>query len=253
MGLEFVTDITFKLLVAWINKLKLSGRRPATIAAYLGHIAGFCRWAVSMGFLPADPTENIIRPHAGQPPVVYYTPAQIAEILITARAIDERFYRVLLIIRYTGLRQDECLRLRREAFDLEKRTITLCGKGGKWRTIPICAPLLAKLPEILPAAGFLFTGRTRRGLSHITQGLIYQWWSRLKKQLPHIICQRAVGVGAALHGLRSSFATEAAKRLDTVEGLRLLQTWMGHSDMRTLHRYLAASRGYDPAIEKIFT
>jgi integrase/recombinase XerC len=253
-GVSGMSELHFRTITGYLSKLKIRGLSNWTISAYLQAVSIFCRWLVDMDYLSDNSVARIKRPRPDLPPVVYYSSAQLDRILATAAQIDRRLHDLLLIIRYTGLRHAEALGLRAQDIDLSARTITVVrGKGGKTRRIPICDTLLAALPDIMPESGYLFTGRTGGHQTRISQGLVYQWVSKLKTQLPDIFNQRLVGTGASLHGLRSSFATECARHLNTTEGLRLLQEWLGHSDLRTLPRYIAAASGYNDAIESVFS
>jgi site-specific recombinase XerD len=245
-------QITYNSINAHLGKLKLSGKAPLTIRASLTAIRAFCEYLINENLLSDNPTKKIKPPRINLPPVVYYNQHELCEIITTAYDIDKRFGSLIEIIKFTGLRKSEARNLQWENIDLSARTITVCGKGGKYRKIPICKPLYEHLQTKLQKKGYLFLARHRNQTEPLSDSLIVYWWRKLKQRLPHVLTQRDIGVGCALHGIRSSFASEAASKLDTVAGLRLLQEWMGHADMKTLHRYIAASHGYDPAIERVF-
>jgi integrase/recombinase XerC len=139
---------------------------------------------------------------------------------------------VLTLLYGCGLRISEALSLRRkDAPDANRDALTITGKGGKLRAVPVIAPAraaiavyLAQCPWPLPADGPLFVGARGGPLS------------------PRIIqlaveCLRgALGLAesATPHALRHSFATHLLARGGD---LRSIQELLGHASLSTTQIY----------------
>jgi integrase/recombinase XerC len=130
-----------------------------------------------------------------------------------------------------GLRIGEALSLTRDAVHAATDTITVTGKGGKTRSVPLIAPVrdlvldyCARCPHPLPPAGSLFIGAKGGPLS------------------ARVVQLAAEGLRGALglpdtatpHALRHSFATHLLARGGD---LRTIQELLGHASLSTTQIY----------------
>lgn len=170
----------------------------------------------------------------------------------------------------SGLRLMECVRLRIQHIDLEKRTVFVVGgKGDKDRVVPLPASLVAPLAEHITRLRSLWEADALRGTPpvHLPNGLerkypnagrTWAWfWLWPAKDLStdpvskvvrrHHVCEdglqkalKAAGLRAALgkqvkvHALRHSFATH---HLEQGTDLCVLQKLLGHSHLETTAIY----------------
>ena len=190
---------------AWVEE-KSPNRPPDDLAArdvleYLEHLRrdrdngaaainrvvtilrSFYRAIVAMGHL--EPRQN---PLAGFPtikaaprklPVVLDT-EEVERLLATPRAttvLGVRDRALLALFYGTGIRASECAGLRETQVDLRALTVTVRGKGGHERTVPLNSEVAARLREYmqvrgaqLPAAPFF---RSRSGKA-LTRGTLYE-------------------------------------------------------------------------------
>lgn len=140
--------------------------------------------------------------------------------------------RALLALLYgTGIRASECAGLREQDVDLKERTITVQGKGGHERTLPLNERVYQALVKYRQARGVVgreqavFQSRLGKGMS---RGAIYErvrtWAQRAK--LPKTVSP---------HRLRHTFATHlvrAGVKLVTIRDL------LGHRMITSTQIYL---------------
>jgi integrase/recombinase XerC len=143
---------------------------------------------------------------------------------------------VLLLLYGCGLRISEALNLSRRDAPLENDTLTVLGKGGKTRLVPVL-PLtqqairqyLDLCPKPLSPDGPLFVG---------VKG------ARLKARIIQLLIARfrgAMGLPetATPHALRHSFATHL---LSSGADLRSIQELLGHASLSTTQVYTEVDR-----------
>lgn len=150
--------------------------------------------------------------------------------------------RALLEVLYAcGLRVSEAVALRGSQVDLTAGFVTVLGKGGKERVVPLGRPARAALeaylrderPRLLRGrpSPFVFLGPTGRPLS--------------RQAVWKLVRRRAVAAGltrrVSPHMLRHTFATHL---LTGGADLRIVQTLLGHADIATtqIYTHVAPSR-----------
>lgn len=209
----------------------------AAVNRQLTVLRGFYRAIVAMGHL--EPAAN---PMAGFPRIkavprklpVSLATEQVTRLLTqpkTDTVIGLRDRAMLAILYGTGIRASECATLRSGQVDLVQLTITVLGKGGHERVIPLNAQLaevlrsyaLARGPA-LPSAPF-FRSRFGRPLS---RGAIYErvrtWGQRSR-----------VGIPLSPHRLRHTFATHLVR---AGVGLVTIRDLLGHRQITSTQIYL---------------
>jgi integrase/recombinase XerC len=144
---------------------------------------------------------------------------------------------VLALLYGAGLRISEALALERGQFAEGTDALTVVGKGGKSRMVPLLpqvakliADYLALCPLDLPPQGPLFVGRRGGPLS-----------PRIV-QLAMATLRGALGLpdSATPHALRHSFATHLLARGGD---LRAIQELLGHASLSTTQIYTAVDAG----------
>lgn len=148
-------------------------------------------------------------------------------VSLKARAIFHTIYA-------TGLRVSECTHLRVRDVDSKRMLIRVeQGKGAKDRYVMLSPTLLELLREywkVYRPTDWLFFPRSDRGRS-------------LSVRAVQIMCSQGRLVAGlskkmSVHTLRHSFATHL---LEDGADIRLLQTLLGHQDIKTTARYLHVS------------
>ena len=218
-----------KLGQAW------SALAPATLARKISALRQFFGFLVDEGLRDDDPTHALPRPATRRPLPKILTHAEIERLFATAEAEAQsdssaavRMLALLELLYGSGLRATELVSLPLSSVPRDAPFLTVTGKGGKARLVPISQRAGAALQRWLglrPAESpWLFPSRT----GHISRVRLFQMLKQLatradmapEKLSPHV--------------LRHAFATHL---LEGGADLRALQTLLGHADISTTQIY----------------
>lgn len=227
-------------LRAYLGSLATADLAPRTQARRLSALRQFYRFLVDEGRRPDDPSSALDAPKLGRPlPKLLSEPEMLAVIDGCRRLEGAEGARLLAMVELlyaTGLRVSELVRLPLAAVLRDQPFLTVAGKGGKERLVPLNPPAKAALGLYLAVrATFLAEGETspflfpsRGQAGHLTR----QRFGQLLKE---------IGIAAGLapdrispHVLRHAFATHL---LDHGADLRSLQKMLGHADIATTQIY----------------
>jgi len=226
---------------AFLADLSGQGLAARTQARKLSAVRQFHGFLMLEGGRVDDPTSTVDAPRLGRPLPKVLQFDEVSALLDAARAADGwrgvRLLALLEILYATGLRVSELVGLRLSSLSRDGRIVTVRGKGGKERLVPLgdCARLAIEywlplrstlLKEQGKAIPWLFPSRATAG--HVTR-------DAFAKQL------RDLAVAAGLdpqrvspHVLRHAFATHL---LANGADLRSVQQMLGHSDISTTQIY----------------
>ncbi|UOR10123.1 tyrosine recombinase [Qipengyuania flava] len=218
-----------KLGQAW------SALAPATLARKISALRQFFGFLVDEGLRDDDPTHALPRPATRRPLPKILTHPEIERLFATAEAEAQsdspaavRMLALLELLYGSGLRATELVSLPLSSVPRDAPFLTVTGKGGKTRLVPISQRAGAALQRWLglrPAESpWLFPSRT----GHISRVRLFQMLKQLatradmapEKLSPHV--------------LRHAFATHL---LEGGADLRALQTLLGHADISTTQIY----------------
>ena len=210
------------------------GHEARTVQRMLSALRGFYRYLVRERLSTHNPAEGIRAPKAGRPLPKTLDIEQTAR-LVAFDAHDPLATRdraMFELIYSSGLRLAEVVGLGLRDIALEEATVTVTGKGGKMRVVPVGRHAMAALrawfalrPRVAAAdEDALFVGRRGRRLTPRAVQLRLQ--------------QRAVRQGFDFsvhpHMLRHSFASHL---LQSSGDLRAVQELLGHSNIGTTQIY----------------
>ncbi len=233
MPLESVLPPTIRRAVSQLHARGLSGK---TLARMLSAWRGFYGWLVRQGRFPLNPCTGVRAPKSPKQLPSALSPEAAMQLLEIAadgtletrdRAIFELFYS-------SGLRLAELVSLNLSAARqmTSEEEVTVTGKGGKTRRVPVGAKALAALALWLklralvaqPGEQALFVSSRGTRISHRMVQLRLKRWGAKS------------GVGAAMHPhvLRHSFATHL---LQSAGDLRAVQEMLGHASISTTQIY----------------
>lgn len=224
----------------------LDTRRYArrTIARKASVLRRYFDWARRRGRITRDPTQGLSTPR-GDARLPRVLRDDELEILLdvprpAAHAVDEvtraRDDAVLELLYGSGLRVSEVCSLRPDDLDLARSRVTVWGKGGKQRTVPLSAPAVEALagwvrvhraavaPRDADAAHALFCNA--RG-GRLTPRDVRRLLDRRSPHPTHP------------HALRHTYATHL---LDGGADLRAVQELLGHADLSTTQIYTHVSK-----------
>lgn len=213
-----------------------AGLAPASLARKASALRQFYAFLVDEGVRADDPGDALprLRPRRGLPRLL--SAADIAALFDLAEADaahdDPAALRLLALIELlygSGLRASEVVSLPLVAVPRDAPLITLAGKGGQQRMVPVSDRARAALKRWLrvrPAGGRHLFPSPRGG--HLTRVRLFQ--------LLRALALRA-GIDPARvspHVLRHAFATHL---LEGGADLRVLQALLGHADIATTEIY----------------
>lgn len=217
---------------------------PRTVARRLSALRQFYRFLVSEGRRADDPSSTLDSPRQGRPLPKILTETEVRLLIDKAqeRGGPEglRLVALLEVLYASGLRVSELVGLPMSAIMRDGRGLTVRGKGGKDRVVPLSPPAWAAVQAYLPhRRHFMSPGReARQGLflfpSRAAEDgyLTRQRFAQILKELAS-----TAGVDPAKvspHVLRHAFATHL---LDRGADLRSVQKMLGHADIATTQIY----------------
>jgi integrase/recombinase XerD len=250
-GVLRIADVTTELLEAyslWLRERPNAYHAGKTIATntvyYRIHAAKqFFKWLAQNMIVLQDPAEDLELPRftRGLPQVIL-TQEEARRLLDAPDLRSPVGYRdkaVLEVVYATGIRSGELRKLKVSDFDAKARTLFVHqGKGGKDRIIPLPARAAGYLAEYLDKVRPRFAKRMKGG----DDGTLFLNFTggRLNKrdQLRAMFdrCCKPAGIDkhVTCMVLRHSIATHL---LENGMGLRYIQEFLGHEDMRTTTLY----------------
>jgi site-specific recombinase XerD len=241
LGPEQVDRLLLRRYLAYLSTRRYARR---TIARRASALRRYFAWLRRTGVLDEDPARRLHAPTGdGRLPRVLRQD-ELDQLLDDPPAVvdhDEPAIRlrddaVLELLYGSGLRVGELSGLEVESVDPRGQWVTVWGKGGKERRVPLSAPAADALsawlergrPELVeaeaPATAALFLNRRGRRLS-----------SRDVRRL----LDRRAAAPTHPHALRHTFATHL---LDGGADLRAVQELLGHADLATTQVYTHVSR-----------
>ena len=234
-------------LRAFLAGLARKGLAPSSRARKLSAIRQFFRFLLAEGMRADDPSSAVDSPKLGRPLPKILSLAEVEALLDTAadgakRAAEGaprlRAFRVnaLLETLYaTGMRVSELLSLPRQVLSSDDRVLTITGKGGRERLIPLNDAARKAIGEHLaaraadPARGpsaWLFPSLD--GSQHLTR-------QRFGQELKSLAIAAGIEpVRVSPHVLRHAFASHLLER---GADLRTVQQLLGHADISTTQIY----------------
>ncbi len=228
---EGVDRLHLRRYLASLGTRKLA---RATIARKAAALRCYFSWLVRQGRLGSDPARSLRAPAGGGRLPRVLSGGEVSALLDAPAAtpVDRRDLAVLELLYAAGLRVSELCGLDRGDIDLRGRTVTVLGKGGKQRRVPVHDAAVAALRswfddgrddmEGPPEAAFV----NRRG-------------ARLGPRDVRRILDRRSASPTHPHALRHTYATHL---LDGGADLRVVQELLGHASLATTQVYTHVSK-----------
>jgi integrase/recombinase XerD len=212
-----------------------AGLAPSTVARKASALRQFYGFLLDEGLRDDDPSPALPRPAMRRPLPKVLSHADVATLFARAELEAEgdlpaavRLLALLELLYGSGLRATELVSLPLAAVPRDAPFLTVTGKGGQQRMVPVstrAGHALTRWLAVRPGGGrFLFPSRDK----HLTRVRLFQ--------LLKALAARA-GLDPARvspHVLRHAFATHL---LEGGADLRVLQTLLGHADIATTQIY----------------
>lgn len=218
---------------------------PSSVARKASALRQFFGFAIDEGWRQDDPSGALPRPRARRPLPKVMGHDQIAALFSRAEeeasGNDPKAVRLLALIELlygSGLRASELVSLPLHAVPRDAPFLTVTGKGGASRLVPVGARALEAVGRWLalrpqaPASRYLFPSGKAQHFSRV----------RLFQLLKELAARAGLDpAGISPHVLRHAFATHL---LEGGADLRVLQTLLGHADISTtqIYTHVDASR-----------
>jgi integrase len=245
--------ITVRRALQWAQQPK--NAQLATWAAHLGYVRDFAKYYSTIDPRTEIPPHDLMpyRPRRATP--YLYSGAEIKALLRAAltlsggKGLRPRTYFCLFgLLSVSGLRLGEALDLKLDDVDLKEGMLTVRGKFGKLRLVPlhastrmILADYIARRERFLDGrpALHLFVSNTDHPLH---RAAVYHAFHALSRQIG--LRSPTATHGPRLHDLRHRFATETLLNWyrsgeDVERRLPLLSTYLGHVHPSDTYWYLS--------------
>jgi integrase/recombinase XerD len=232
---------------AYLAGLARKGLAPTSRARKLSAIRQLFRFLLGEGMRGDDPCSAIDSPRLGRPLPKILSLAEVETLLDTAREASEaadgaarrralRLYAALETLYATGLRVSELIALPRKVLIADDQVLTIKGKGGRERLVPLneaarnalAAHLAAVREDEARGRGvspWLFPSS---GGDHLTR-------QRFGQELKALALAAGIDpVRVSPHVLRHAFASHLLER---GADLRTVQQLLGHADISTTQIY----------------
>jgi integrase/recombinase XerD len=234
---------------AFLAELARKGLAATSRARKLSAIRQFFRFLLAEGLRSEDPCSAIDSPKLGRPLPKLLSLAEVETLLETAAGAVEpasdgsakrralRLYALIETLYATGLRVSELLGLPRGVLIADDRVLTVKGKGGRERLVPLndsarqalithLAALDADKAKSRAASPWLFPSGD--GAQHLTR-------QRFGQELKALALTAGIEPSrVSPHVLRHAFASHLLER---GADLRTVQQLLGHADISTTQIY----------------
>jgi integrase/recombinase XerD len=234
-------------LRTFLAGLARKGLAPTSRARKLSAIRQFFRFLLAEGLRADDPSSAIDSPKLPRPLPKILSLSEVATLLATAQAAcDEaedgaakrralRLYALLEMLYATGLRVSELISLPRNVLAGDDRVLTIKGKGGRERLVPLndaarqaLAAHLAAVNAYEKERGSISPWLFPSGTQHLTR-------QRFGQGLKALAVEAGIEPErVSPHVLRHAFASHLLER---GADLRTVQQLLGHADISTTQIY----------------
>jgi integrase/recombinase XerD len=233
----------------YLESLSTQGLSASTAARRLSAIRQFHGFLYADGIRTDDPCGAIEGPRRARPLPKTLSVEEVDKLLAAARLVEDgrsqeeavRAYKrarlvcLMEVLYATGLRVSELVGLPLSAAKGDARFLTIAGKGGRERLVPLSEAARHAIDDYLPlrvqrlgdaVSPWLFPSRGRQG--HLTR----HRFAQLLKDLSQ--AARLDTSRVSPHTLRHAFASHL---LANGADLRAVQQMLGHADISTTQIY----------------
>ncbi len=243
-------DVRPSHLTRFMTSLSEAGLAPATRSRKLSAVRQFFKFLSTEETVDADPAVGLQGPKAHRDIPHTLSVAEVDRLIETARRQIGgtsgrehlralRLYALIEVLYATGMRVTELVTLPRSVLTGDGRVLTIKGKGGRERMVPLNGAARAALDQFLKLGD--------HGSEGLSQQIRTRWLFPSRGAEGHLTRQRlgqelkALAEVADLdpervspHVLRHAFASHL---LDRGADLRAVQQLLGHADISTTQIY----------------
>ena len=243
-GITGPSHVTPTVLRTWIFSLHEVGLAPSSIRRAQSAVRTFFRFLLAEGWLSVDPTERLESPKIRDRLPEFLTKEETQRLLDAPNPQKSLYWRdrsILELLYASGVRVSELVGLLISGLDLDDSFITVFGKGGKERIVPVGVPALLTLrrylselrPKLDQAEGRGHVYLNARGRPLTRESV----WKLVRDS-----GRRAdINKNVSPHTLRHTFATHL---LEGGADLAAVQELLGHVDISSTQIYTHVDREY---------
>jgi integrase/recombinase XerC len=229
-------EIDRNIIRNFITYIYKKCRKSSTVSRKIYSIKSFFSFLVKSNILPSNPAEQLVLPKTTQPLPKVISQEKISFFLDhfpTKSFLDVRDLTIFELLYATGLRISELCDINLKNINLHAGLIRILGKGNKERVVPFHTRAIIQVKKYLSErlkktdnneeALFVNNRGTRitsRSIERIMVKRYLQISGNLEKVYPHLF--------------RHSFATHL---LQSGANLRMIQEFLGHSNLSTTQKY----------------
>jgi integrase/recombinase XerD len=243
-GITSLAETSKVTVMTFIQRLQKRGLSQRSINRALVALRGLYRYLSQEGHLEVNPLEDMELPRLIRTLPHVLTVQDVERLLAQPDAETPRGIRdgaMLELLYATGMRVSELVDLPTSELNLEVGFVTVRGKGGKVRIVPIGEVAMERVraylerarPAILKGRESPYLFVNNRGGRLSRQG----FWKILK----NYALQSGITKRITPHTLRHSFATHLLER---GADLRFIQAMLGHVDISTTQVYTHVNQEY---------
>lgn len=214
--------------------------KNSSIAIVRSKLNSFFQWLIERKYLEINPFERIPYPKISYTDKRAFSPQEFERICYSVNTkiqwenlfVKKRNIAIIMFLTLTGVRKGECLGLRLNDIEIQRKIITIRAEVSKskiTRLIPINYQLLPYLEDYLMARSkcsccYLWVSSTvdrpftEHGMKHLINAI-----------------SKATGINCHLHRFRHTFAINYYRQTKDIVGLKKL---MGHQSLKMTLSYL---------------
>lgn len=241
-------DSTLKHLKLYLKHLRSLELLPRSMSRKISSLKVFYAFMEAEGF--TNIASSLVFPTLDKKLPNYLTHEEVDQLLAKAHEDQtehgKQFYAALMLLYATGLRVSELVGLKVADIQFDTGLITVMGKGGKGRLVPVPTTVLSELklylddiyPKMLnkKPSGNMFLFALKRK-SHFKPHSRQWVWLNLKALAEKLEISKKLSP----HVLRHSLATHLLKN---GADLRTLQMLLGHENVKTVEIYTHLDTGH---------
>lgn len=244
-------DISLKKLQrrlrSWFTGLMSDGsNKPQSVHRKMAALHAHCKWLVREGRMKKNPVDGIDRPKCEQRLPKCMTKTEVEQFLATIIPRKDPSHilrdKAMLELMYgAGLRRAEVCGVNPVHLDLDRKMLTVIGKGNKERTVFFGERTRSMLAEYSEARGVIAPSDPLFLTARNERMTVRQLWVIFKEY------RDAAGLAKHVtpHTLRHSFATHLIENGADIVTVKEL---LGHSNIATTNTYTNVSKEHMRAI-----
>ena len=226
-------NLNSKDIEKFLSSLELEA---SSISNYLSSYKTFYNYYIKLGKIKTNPTDSISSPKLNKKLPVYLTVDEIDKLLDIEinDAFDARNKSLLELLYSSGLRITELINLEFKNIDLNECVLRVMGKGSKERIVPINDIAIHYLKIYVKEYRYKLVKNEQNNYVYLNNHGKKMTRQGVFKMIKKLTLIKGIKKDVSPHTLRHSIATHM---LEGGADLRIIQEFLGHSDIGTTQIY----------------